>query len=118
MIYDTIESLDHYRHIFELPEVTYETIGPQGFDGRFSAHSHYATVFLVQAGSVLVCSTYPEGAVNQERDINGFIHLESSGITATAKLDPSHFLFFAPYEPYALIAEETVQVARLLVEVR
>jgi hypothetical protein len=33
-------------------------------------------------------------------------------------VDSDHFIFFSPYEPYALIAEKQADVARLLVEVR
>jgi len=118
MIYDTIDSLARYDHLFEMTEPVFETICPVPFDGMFTAHSHYATIFLVKKGEILVCSTHARQPSTLVRDINGFVHLESSGITSTARVDSGHFIFFSPYEPYALVAEKQADVARLLVEVR
>ncbi|HPX29139.1 MAG TPA: hypothetical protein PK909_00910 [Sphaerochaeta sp.] len=118
MIYDTLDSLARYTHLFGMTEPVYETIHPKPFDGMFIAHSHYATIFLVKEGEILVCSTHAQQPSTFVRDINGFVHLESSGITSTARVDSDHFIFFSPYEPYALIAEKQADVARLLVEVR
>ncbi|NLZ76601.1 MAG: hypothetical protein GX911_01340 [Spirochaetales bacterium] len=118
MIYDTLDALARYDHLFELTEPVFETIRPEPFDGIFAAHSLWATVFLVREGEVLLCSTHARQPGTLVRDINGFVSLESSGITSTVRVDSRHFVFFSPYEPYALVAKREALVARLLVEVR
>jgi hypothetical protein len=118
MIYDTLDALDHYAHLFIVDNPVYEPHHPEPFDGMFTAHSHWGTVFLVKEGEVLACSTHARQPGTLLRDINGFVHHESSGITSTARVDANHFIFFHPYEPYALIVEKEAAVARLLVEVR
>ncbi len=52
MIYDTLDALDHYAHLFIVDKPVYEPFHPEPFDGMFTAHSHWGTVFLVKEGEV------------------------------------------------------------------
>ena len=117
MIYDSRANIERYHSIFEVGKIHYHVMNPTSFSGVFEAHSKEGVVLFVEAGSILVSSTYSEGAPNLLRDINGFVHLQTMAITTTVRLDSEHFLFFSPYELYSIVVDEKTAVARVFAQV-